>query len=285
MRFGAAADRSRIKFLVSFCRQTLGRERKGSYLKILTFLNKLLFPGACPICGQVQEQRVTGDGVARICPDCEKKVRRVLPPFCLKCGKPLGRGGECREYCGDCARQKHFFVQGRAVFVYGSVVRGMYRMKYGNRRDFSVTFAREAYIALGDWIRHVQPQALIPVPLHPSRRRKRGYNQAELLARELSRLTGIPLERSLVKRSVRTRPQKELNTLERKNNLKNAFQMSKNSVHLIKVLLIDDIYTTGSTADALAETLMGAGIEKVYVLCICIGGDDQGGLDDGSKDL
>ncbi len=254
-------------------------------LKTIKFLTKLLFPGACPICGEVQEQCVTGEDAARICPSCEKMVRRVAQPFCLKCGKPLGRSGGRREYCSDCVRKKHLFVQGRAVFVYAGVARGMYRMKYGNRRDFAVTFAREAYEALGDWIRYVQPQALIPVPLHPARRRKRGYNQAELLARELSKLTGIPMERGLVKRRINTSPQKELNVAERKNNLKNAFQISKNSVHLIKVLLIDDIYTTGSTVDAVAKTLMLAGIEKVYVLCICIGGDDQGGFNYGSENL
>ena len=252
-------------------------------MRTIDFFSKLVFPAACPVCGKVQEQRITGEQ-RRICRACEKKVRRVVQPFCMKCGKPLGKGGVRREYCADCVRQKHFFVQGRAVFLYGSVAQGMYRMKYGNRRDFAVTFAREAHMVLGDWIRYVQPQALVPVPLHPSRRRKRGYNQAELLARELSRLTGISMEK-LVKRGINTCPQKELNVVERKNNLKNAFQMSKNGVHLIKVLLIDDIYTTGSTVDAVAETLIAAGIEKVYVLCICIGGDDQGGFNYGSENL
>lgn len=254
-------------------------------MKAIDFLAKLLFPGACPICGEVQAQRLTGDGASRICSSCEKKVRRVRQPFCLKCGKPLGEGGGRREYCSDCMRKEHLFVQGRAVFVYVGVARGMYRMKYGNRRDFAVAFAGEAYEALGGWIRYVKPQALIPVPLHPARRRKRRFNQAELLARELSRLTGIPMERGLIERRINTLPQKQLNVGERKNNLKNAFQMSKNSVHLIKVLLIDDIYTTGSTVDAVAETLIAAGIEKVYVLCICIGGDDQGGFNYGSGDL
>ena len=86
-------------------------------------------------------------------------------------------------------------------------------------------------------------------------------------------------------RVINTSPQKQLSAKERKNNLKNAFQMSKNIVQLEKVLLIDDIYTTGSTVDAAAGALMGAGVKKVYVLCICIGGGDGGGLDNGSKSL
>lgn len=253
-------------------------------MKTIDFFGKLLFPAACPVCGEVQAQQITGEEPG-ICPACEKKVRRVVQPVCMKCGKPLGEKGMRREYCADCISNRHFFVQGRAVFVYAGVARGMYRMKYENRRDFAPVFAREAYRALGGWIAHIQPQALIPVPLHPARRRKRGYNQAELLARALAKLTGIPEEPDLVRRRVNTCPQKELNAGERKNNLKNAFQMSKNGVHLKRVLLIDDIYTTGSTADAVAKTLTEAGIEKVYVLSICIGGDDQGGFDYGSEDL
>lgn len=255
-------------------------------MPLIKFLTKLLFPAACPICGEIQAQYVTRENMARICPSCKKSIRYVTAPFCLRCGKPLGKGGMRREYCADCAKGRHSFTQGRAVLVYaGGVARSMYRMKYGNRRDYAPVFAREAYEMLGGWLSHIQPQAIIPVPLHPARERRRGYNQAELLARSLSELAGIPAEPFLVSRRVNTRPQKELNADERKNNLKNAFQMSKNSVHLEKVLLIDDIYTTGSTVDALAETLRKAGIEKVYVLCICTGGDDQGGFDYGSEDL
>lgn len=253
---------------------------------IKDFLAKLLFPGSCPVCGEIEPQHLIGDGIAHICPACEKKLQRVRQPVCLRCGKPLGEAGARREYCADCVKKNHFFVQGRAVFVYqGAITGSMYRLKYSNRRDYAPVFAGEAYRVLGDWIRRIQPQALIPVPLHPSRMRRRGYNQAELIAAALSELTGIPMEKRLVVRKVNTSPQKKLNEQERKNNLKNAFQMSKNIVQLTKVLLVDDIYTTGSTVDAVAETLMRAGILKVYVLCICIGGDDQGGLDDGCENL
>ena len=125
----------------------------------------------------------------------------------------------------------------------------------------------------------------------PSIRSTGAYMTAETLAQvqgnpeALAELTGIPVEKKLLLRTVYTDPQRKLNARERKHNLKNAFQMSKKIVQLEKVLLIDDIYTTGSTVDAAAETLMGAGVKKVYVLCICIGGGDAGGLDNGSKSL
>ena len=253
---------------------------------ITKILIKLLFPGSCPVCGEVQEQLLTDDGIARICPDCEKKLKRVSQPFCMRCGKPLEADRVRREYCGDCVKGTHAFLQGRAVFVYrGAIIGSMHRLKYGNRRDYAAIFAREAYETYAAWIRRISPDALIPIPLHPKRRRERGYNQAQLIAEALAELTGIPVEKKLLLRTVYTDPQRKLNARERKNNLKNAFQMSKKIVQLEKVLLIDDIYTTGSTVDAAAETLMSAGVKKVYVLCICIGGGDGGGLDNGSKSL
>ena len=255
-------------------------------MKIIEFITKLLFPGTCPICNEVQEQLLTDDGVAHICPDCEKKLTRVTTPYCLRCGKPLEADRVRREYCADCIRREHAYVQGRAVFVYrGAIIGSMHRLKYANRRDYAAIYAREAYETYGSWIRRIAPDAILPVPLHPKRRRERGYNQAELIAKALGRLTGIPVESELLLRVVHTQPQKQLNAQERKNNLKNAFQMSKKIVQLEKVLLIDDIYTTGSTVDAAAEALMGAGVKYVYVLCICIGRGDGGGLENGSKSM
>lgn len=255
-------------------------------MNVKQILMKLLYPICCPVCGEVQEQMLTDEGAACICPACEKKLIRVASPFCMRCGKPLEADRMRREYCGDCMRDRHAFVQGRAVFVYqGAIIGSMHRLKYANRRDYAEVFAREAYETYAVWLRRIAPDALIPIPLHPKRRKERGYNQAELIAEALARLSGIPVEKKLLLRMIHTQPQKQLHARERKNNLKNAFQTSKKIVQLKKVLLVDDIYTTGSTVDAAAEALLMAGVTKVYVLCICIGGGDVGGLDHGSKDL
>ena len=95
--------------------------------------------------------------------------------------------------------------------------------------------------------------------------------RAELFAKEIGKRTGIPVETKLLYRCINTRPQKELNDQERKKNLKKAFTIAQNIVQLRKVLLVDDIYTTGSTVDAAAECLKVSGIQEVYVLCISIG--------------
>jgi ComF family protein len=114
-------------------------------------------------------------------------------------------------------------------------------------------------------------QAIIPVPIHRSRLRQRGYNQAELVAKELSRLTGIPMYGKLVKRTKKTVPQKMLNPNERQNNLKKAFNIDSNVVKLNKTILIDDIYTTGSTIDAVAMELKRHGVKSVFFITLCIG--------------
>ncbi|MDD6038579.1 MAG: ComF family protein [bacterium] len=236
-------------------------------------LKQLLYPSTCPICDEVQTQTILGDNRPGICPACEKKVFRVKQPFCLRCGKPLESYALRREYCGDCMKKEHVFTQARGVFVYrGAIVKSMYRFKYSNRRDYAAVFAKEAYESCGAWIERTGVHCMVPIPLHKKRKATRGYNQAALFARELGRLTGIAVNDKLLIRTVNTRPQKELDDTERKNNLKKAFHVTKNIVKLHKVLLIDDIYTTGSTVDAAAEALLRAGVQEIYVLCICIGG-------------
>jgi ComF family protein len=100
---------------------------------------------------------------------------------------------------------------------------------------------------------------------------KRGYNQAALLAREVSKVLNIPINEKRIYRCKPTVPQKELNGKERQNNLKNAFKMRQNDVKLKTIIVVDDIYTTGSTLDAIAKVCKAAGIEYVYSLTVAVG--------------
>ena len=112
---------------------------------------------------------------------------------------------------------------------------------------------------------------IMPVPLHPSRKRMRGYNQAEILAAELSIRTGIPLRNNALFRIKKTVPQKELDDEGRRRNLMGAFGVSTDWIPCRNVLLIDDIYTTGSTVERCAKMLKKAGVQNVYFLTISIG--------------
>ena len=123
---------------------------------------------------------------------------------------------------------------------------------------------------LGGFIRSCRAEALVPVPLHKSRFRKRGYNQAQVLAEELSALTGIPVRTDLIERAEKTAPMKDLSAAERQNNLKKAFKICRNDVKL-SIIVIDDIYTTGSTIDAMSRELKKAGVERIYFVTLAIG--------------
>ena len=147
----------------------------------------------------------------------------------------------------------------------------MYRFKYGNRRTYAAFFADEAEKQCGDWIKRIGVEAVVPVPMYRKKERQRGYNQAAIFARELAVAFGLACEPGAVKRIIDTKPQKELGDAERENNLKNAFQAEEFIVKYKYILLVDDIYTTGSTAEAVARQLLAVGVEKVFFLSVCIG--------------
>ena len=147
----------------------------------------------------------------------------------------------------------------------------MYRFKYGNRRTYADFFADEAQKQYGDWITGKSVEAVVPVPMYRKKEKQRGYNQADVFAKKLADALGLAYEPAAVQRIVDTKPQKELGDEERKNNLKNAFHVEKFIVKYKYILLVDDIYTTGSTAEAVARQLLAAGVEKVFFLSVCIG--------------
>ena len=124
---------------------------------------------------------------------------------------------------------------------------------------------------LGSFIRNIGAEGIVPIPLHKSRRRIRGYNQAELLAGALGKRVGIPVYPRMLIRVRNTKPQKTLNPEERQNNLKRAFNMGQNDVKLKVIIIIDDIYTTGTTIDEAARVLKEAGAEKVYFITLACG--------------
>ncbi len=226
----------------------------------------LLYPPRCVICDQV----VSAEAV--VCPACQKKIHMVLEPVCMKCGKPLV--DERKEFCRDCREKKHYFTQGKSLWVYETEVKkSIYRFKYQNKREYARGYAEEIAKTYGDWIKKKKIQAIVPIPLYKRKQKKRGYNQAQVLAKELGKIWDLPVYTNLLIRIRDTKPQKMLNDTERKNNLKKAFKTTQNIVQLEHILLIDDIYTTGSTLDAAAAVLLDAGAEEIYTCCIGIGKD------------
>ncbi len=232
--------------------------------KIQNFLQDILFPRRCPVCDEITDNKADG-----VCRTCAEKIVYIKPPFCMKCGKQLWE--EKEEYCEDCSQKKHFYIQGTALYEYGSMADSLFRFKYESRAEYAYFYGMELWKRRGQWLLSLKADALVPIPIHPSRMRRRGYNQASLIARELSRLSGIPVNEELIVRTKRTKAQKELSERERQNNLKKAFKILQNDVKLNTIVIIDDIYTTGSTIDAVAEMLLQAGVCKIYYMVMAIG--------------
>lgn len=205
-----------------------------------------------------------------ICDRCASKVHLIHEPRCKKCGKPLDR--DEREFCQDCQRSKHYFREGRSLYLHVHPVdKAIYDFKYKNLRIYGEVFGKMMAQEFEGILRRWKIQCILPIPLHRSRKRSRGYNQAEILARKIGKLTGIPVETHALIRRKKTVAQKEEGRLLRRQNMKHAFMIREGWKPPAQVLLIDDIYTTGSTMDSAAKELLENGCQNVYFLTISIG--------------
>lgn len=229
------------------------------------FLIDILFPRRCPVCGEI----VVPKG-RLICPACLKKLSFVKSPVCKKCGKEVMN--DTVEYCFDCARRPRTFEYGIALLNYDGVSKkSMAAVKYKNKREYLDFYAEAALHFCGERLRRMEADALVPVPVHPSRLRQRGFNQAEELAGRMAAGLGLPLCTDLLRRNKKTEPQKVLSPQERLKNLEKAFAAAPAPPQIRSVILVDDIYTTGSTVEACARALKQAGVKKVYFFAVCIG--------------
>lgn len=229
-------------------------------------LLQALYPPACPVCGALTGNRL------QLCGDCKKRMRPVQEPLCMRCGKPLG--DPAQEFCEGCAGKEGYLDRGAGVFPYHSAAKKIVMdLKFHGRKENAVLLGGYMAAFVRPYLPAWQPQVLIPVPLHGKKQRIRGYNQAELLARTVSEQLHIPLRTDLVHRINPTKALKKQGKLERQRSLSGAFAADRMAGRYSSVLLIDDIYTTGSTADAVACALKSRGVKKVCILCACIGAD------------
>lgn len=227
----------------------------------------ILYPARCPVCHGVLR------GKGSVCEPCKAKLRYIKEPKCKKCGKEIEKPEQ--EYCRDCMRFSHSFDKGMAVFAYDDIMRRSIAMfKYHNRREYARFYAREMDTHCSRFLKMCAPDVILPVPIHKKKKRQRGFNQAELVAKELGKLLKIPVDTDYLIRIEKTTPQKELNRQQRKENLKKAFAVKKGKKTYRRVLVIDDIYTTGATIDAISEILRENQAKNLFFLCICVGRND-----------
>lgn len=226
----------------------------------------LLFPRRCPVCGEIV--RPAG---RLICPSCLPKLSFTASPVCKKCGKEITDEGA--EYCRDCMTHTRTFEYGVALLNYNEAARrSVSRIKYNNKREYLDFYGEALAARYAKTIARMAVDAIVPVPVHCSRKRRRGFNQAEVLARVIGKRLNIPVYPDLLIRTRKTLPQKDLSPGERLSNLSGAFTAAPVPPNVQSVLLIDDIYTTGSTVEACTRILKAAGVRRVYFAVICTAG-------------
>ncbi|MDO5702902.1 MAG: ComF family protein [Lachnospiraceae bacterium] len=229
----------------------------------------LLYPRRCPVCGEAAPWGLD------ICPECTEKLPYVREPVCRKCGKPVD---DMQVYCRDCMNVRHRYVRGRGVFVYDDVMRRMLTdFKYRGRREYGHTIGRLMAQYAVSFMEEWQPDIIVPVPVHASRKRSRGYNQAEILSGEIASYFDMTHAADTLVREGNTAAMKTLSSSERTANIRSAVRCEKPSEDGGSVLIVDDIYTTGATVDACAEVLIEAGYGEIFFLTAAIG---AGSLDD-----
>jgi competence protein ComFC len=228
-----------------------------------------IYPNVCQICGD--ERATSTEGF--VCSRCWQQVRFIKPPFCQRCGLPFEGDLTTAFECTNCREMNlHFRSARSAVSAKGTVLEVIHRYKYKRAFWFEPFLAdlliREALPELRqqkwDWI--------VPVPLHPAKKRQREFNQAERLATYLSAATKIPMDTTLLRRVAATKTQTKLSRQERAENMRNAFALQDGrTLNGERILLFDDVFTTGATTDACARVLLAAGAAEVCVWTVARG--------------
>ncbi len=214
-----------------------------------------IFPRYCVGCSREGEF---------LCSKCLKSTDRIQPPICPVCGRPQPSGA----LCPDCISWSCGIDGIRSPFRFEGVLReAVHQLKYRNLRAISETLAEYLFEYLMNFPLNVD--TIVPVPLHMKRLRERGYNQSDLLAGDLSKLIGLTLVEDCLVRRNNTVPQaRTKNVKERRENISGAFICRNRNVSGKKVLLIDDVSTSGTTLDACAVALKGAGAISVWGLTV-----------------
>jgi len=223
----------------------------------------VVLPPRCLACGAIVQQPGT------LCGACWRELTFLTEPMCARCGFPFEVAPAGEPLCGACIARPPAFAHARAALTYDTGSRGLVTaFKHADRTDAAPAFAAWMTRVLGDLPR---PGVIVPVPLHRRRLLRRRYNQAALLARELSRRLGVPAVPDALVRRRDTASQGTLAPAARRRNLAGAFAPHPERMQHVRgqrVLLVDDVFTTGATVEACTRVLERSGAEGVDVVTL-----------------
>lgn len=231
-----------------------------------------LYPPRCRACAE----QFCGRDSEYFCAVCWDKIRLVGHPMCNICGRPFPDGSGEDHTCGVCLARPPYFVRAWAWACYPReeaeqhpLRQAVQKFKYGRKVSLGKPLGRLMARGCREFLRGCDADLIVPVPLHAKRLRWRGFNQALLLARHLSGAYGIAVDPFVLRRIKETPPQTQLNEEERRRNMRGAFALeSRRSIEGRKVLLVDDVYTSGATVNECSRTLKRGGATKVFVVTL-----------------
>lgn len=230
-----------------------------------------IYPPKCVICSEL----LTMASKDRfVCQECRKEIPFIKSPVCLKCGKHLEVCmDKADRICPECNRRSSAYERGYAAFSYDIMKKSISHFKFKCFKNDSIGLARLMYefMVLNFEDEFLEYDIVIPIPIHMKKRKARGFNQSELLAEELCRLSNKKYNPDILRRVKNTIPQSSLDPIERRKNLMDAFDLSdKNAVIDKNILLIDDIFTTGNTINECAKILYREGAVKVSFFVLSV---------------
>ncbi|UFS72393.1 ComF family protein [Geomonas sp. RF6] len=229
----------------------------------------ILFPPLCHLC----KAFIQHAGDLHICADCLGKISFITERFCPVCGIPFTSPLDDSHLCGPCLLHAPPFDSCRSATLYEGPVRDLvHRLKYDGKVHLALPLGLLMVHALEPLRAQVGPELIVPVPLHRRRLRQRGYNQSQLIAEEVGKRWKVPVSVGNLRRVRWTEPQTSLPAAERKVNVRGAFEVRyAERLEGKRVLLVDDVLTTGSTVRACAAALKGARAASVCVATVARG--------------
>ena len=238
----------------------------------LDWLVDWLYPPRCRACGG----RIYGRDAETFCAQCWSEIRIIAHPLCAVCGRPFPDSSGDDHTCGLCLSRPPHYARACSWACYPReeaaehpLRRVIQKFKYGRKVSLGKPLGRLMTRDCREFLDECRVEMIIPVPLHPKRLRWRGFNQSLLLAREVSRVYDIPMDPFVIYRSKETPPQTQLPEDERRRNVRGAFAVnSKKDISAKRVLLVDDVYTSGATVNECSRTLKRDGAKEVYVLTL-----------------
>jgi ComF family protein len=242
-------------------------------MNLFSRLMDLIYPPRCGVCRTfLREDGVIHEGKELdLCRPCLNSFKEVASPLCPICGRPFGSSGGEDHTCADCLAARPSFDMARAPYVYeGCLMTAIHEFKYEKKTYLARSLGPLLASYAERWLGNADEALVVmPVPLHPRRLRRRGFNQSLLLARPVASMLEADLDSLSLRRTRFTQPQINLTGEERKKNVQRAFGVKEpNLLKGRKALLIDDVATTGSTLNECAGVLKKAGIKQVWCLVL-----------------